>query len=176
MDLGPGCDVEPELGTLPRPCSLDIAREFLLFLFYIQNGYAKLPHQASALFPVCFNGNQDRVCSLISLKMSTGLSVVQAGAAAGYAGCIWVSASTTEKRRRQVWLEALLFVLPQGPAHHPCRVSASLVLSLDLAGSERAASATCSHRRVQCHRAAELRGLGSWCCAEHRALLHPRSE
>lgn len=167
MDLGPGCDVEPELGTLPRPCSLDIAREN--FLFYVQNGYTKLPRQASASFPMCFNGNQDRVCSLTSLKMSTGLSVVQAGVAAGHAGCIWASARTTEKGLRQVCLEALLFVLPQGSVHHLCRVSTSLLLSLDLtslllsldlAGSECAASATCNHRRVQCHRDAELRGLG----------------
>lgn len=54
----------------------------------------------------------------------------------------------------------LLFVLPQGSAQHPCRVSTSLVLSLDLAGCGRAASAARSHRRVQCHRAAELQGLG----------------
>lgn len=76
MDLGPGCDVEPELGTLPRPCSLDIAKERIFYFMYkmvIQN-YPIRPQHLS-------------LCVLMAHRIEFGLSVVQAGAAAGHAGC-----------------------------------------------------------------------------------------
>lgn len=51
MDMGPGSDVEPELGTLPRPCSLDVARVFYFCFMYkmvIQNDPIRPQHH-----PLC---------------------------------------------------------------------------------------------------------------------------
>lgn len=96
-----------------------------------------------------FNGKEDGVCSLTSLKMSIGLGVVVLQL--GTLGVFEHRPAPPGAHGAKFCSEALNFVLPRGSMHHPHKVSTSLVLILVLMGSQSAQDPGAGSQRSLCH-------------------------
>lgn len=96
-----------------------------------------------------FNGKEDGVFSLTSLKMSIGLGVVVLQL--GTLGAFEHWPAPPGAHGAKFCLEALNFVPPQGSMHHPHKVSISLVLILVLKGSQSVQDPSAGSQLCLCH-------------------------